>query len=138
MRETQDRSQCLLLVDDDEDIRLLLTDQLRSMGYEVCQATNGREALDIISRRRIDGMLVDVRMPVMDGWTMLEQLQERHALFPIIVMSADDPGKIAPTAREHGAQGYLPKPFSLSHVRDTCVRVFGALPSIRLAHDSLT
>ena len=110
MSEMQSRSRCILVVDNDEDIRLTLTDQLQAMGFEVCQAANGREALDILSRRTIDGMLVDVRMPVMDGWTMLEQLRQRQVHIPVIVMSADAPGETAPKAREYGAQGYLPKP----------------------------
>jgi len=129
MRETQNRSTCILVVDDDEDIRLTLTDQLLAMGFKVCQAANGREALDILSRRTIDGMLVDVRMPVMDGWTMLEQLHQRHAHIPVIVMSGDNPGETAPKAREYGAQGYLPKPYNFSHLQATCYRIFGEFPT---------
>jgi CheY-like chemotaxis protein len=135
MRETQNRSTCIL-VDDDEDIRLTLTDQLLAMGYEVYQATNGREALDIIlSRKTIDGMLMDVRMPVMDGWTMLAQLHQRHAHIPVIVMSADNPGETAPKAREFGAQGYLPKPFNFSHVQAACFRAFGERPPCSRLHN---
>ncbi len=129
MRETQNRSTCILVVDDDEDIRLTLTDQLLAMGYEVYQTTNGCEALDILSRRTIDGMFLDVRMPVMDGWTMLEQFHQRHAHIPVVVMSADNPGKTAPKAREYGAQGYLPKPYNFSHVQATYYRIFGELPT---------
>ena len=127
MRKTQDRSTCLLVVDDDEDIRLALTDQLQTMGFEVCQAADGREALDILSRRKIKGMLVDVRMPVMDGWTMLQQLDQQHAHIPTIVMSADDPGKTAPKAREYGAQAYLHKPFNFARVQAACFRAFREL-----------
>ena len=130
MRETQGQSTCLLVVDDDEDLRLGLTHQLLAMGYEVCQAANGREALSILSERTIDGMLVDIRMPVMDGWTMLEQLHHRHVHIPTIVMSADAPGEIVPKAREYGAQGYLPKPYSFSHLQATCRRVFGDHPTL--------
>lgn len=134
MRETQSESICILVVDDDEDIRLTLTDQLLAMGYEVYHATNGREALDILSRRTIDGMLVDIQMPVMDGWTMLAQLHQRHAHIPFVVMSADDPGTTAPKAREYGAQGYLPKPFNYSHVQATCYRMFGERPAYSRPH----
>jgi CheY-like chemotaxis protein len=88
------------MVVDDDDIRMALVDQLLAMGFEVIQATNGREALDMLSLRTIDGMLVDVQMPVMDGWTMLEQRHQRHSNIPIIVMSGGAPGKIAPKARE--------------------------------------
>lgn len=134
MGETQNWSKCILVVDDDEDIRLTLTDQLLAMGYEVCHAANGREALDMLSLRTIDGMLVDVQMPVMDGWIMLEQLHQRHVHIPVVVMSADHPGDTAPKAREYGAQGYLPKPFNYSHVEATCYRVFGELPAYSRLH----
>ena len=136
MRERPDRTACLLVVDDDDDIRFLLSEQLQTMGYEVCESSNGREALDLISRKTIDGMLVDVRMPIMDGWTLLERLQEQHVLFPIIVMSADGPDITAPLAREYGAAGYLPKPFTFSHLRTTCFRVFGELSPSRVRQDS--
>ncbi len=129
MRKTQNWSTCILVVDDDEDIRIAVTDQLLAMGFEVYQAANGRDALAMYSRRRIDGILLDVQMPVMDGWTMLEQLHRQGSRTPTIVMSAGDPGETAPKAREYGAQGYLPKPFNFSHLQTTCIRVFGELPA---------
>ncbi len=128
MQKDQVWATCIMVVDDDDDIRMALGDQLLALGYDVCRAANGREALDMLSLRTIDGMLVDVQMPVMDGWTMLEQLNQRHSGIPIIMMSAGAPGKVAPKAREYGAQGYLSKPFNFSHLQSACLRVFGELP----------
>lgn len=128
MSKKPDLASRILVVDDDEDIRQALVCQLLIMGYEVDQASNGCEALDIVSRGKIDGMLLDVRMPLMDGWTMLEQLHKRYLHIPTIVMSADAPGETAPKARDYGAQGYLPKPYNFSHLQTTCLRVFGELP----------
>ncbi len=88
----------------------------------------------MLSLREIDGILVDVQMPVMDGWTMLERLHQRHSDIPIIVMSAGAPGKIAPKAREYGAKGYLPKPFNFSHLQTTCGRVFGEAKAYLMPH----
>ena len=122
MKEIQTEATRILVVEDDDDIRMALIDQLLAMGFDVFQATNGREALDLLSLKTIDGVLVDVQMPMMDGWTMLEQLQRQHSHVPIIVMSAGVPGEIAPMARKYGAQGYLPKPFNFSHLQTTCNR----------------
>lgn len=129
MQKDQVWATCIMVVDDNEGIRMALGDLLLALGYEVCHAANGREALGMLSLRTIDGMLVDVQMPVMDGWTMLEQLQQRHSDIPIIVMSAGAPGKIAPKAREYGAQGYLSNPFNFSNLQSACLRVFGELPA---------
>lgn len=135
MRETQSRARCILVVvDDDEDIRLTLSDQFQAMGFEVCQATNGREALNILSGRTIDGMLMNIQMPMMDGWTMLEQLHRRHVHIPVILMSVSSPGETAPKARKYGTQGYLPKPFNSSHVQAACDRIFGELPAYSRLH----
>jgi two-component system, chemotaxis family, chemotaxis protein CheY len=102
----------VLLVDDDDAIRIAVSWALSDVGYCVTLAENGRAALDQIAASRPDLVLLDMRMPVMDGWEMAEryrQLPGPHA--PIVVMTAAH--DVQDRARQINADGYLAKPFDL-------------------------
>jgi CheY-like chemotaxis protein len=111
----------ILVVDDDEGILGFVTEALAEEGYEVLAARDGAEALEQASREPPDLILLDMRMPVMDGWQFTAAYRSRpgpHA--PIIVMTAarDAPG----IANEIHAQGCLPKPFTLTDLLDVAAR----------------
>ncbi len=115
----------LLVVDDNEDIHLLMEDRLETRGYGVIRATNGVEALDVLGMIPVDGVLLDIEMPVMDGLMLLRELQEQHIHVPVIVMSAgSDPQKFA-QAIELGAMDYLKKPIDTLLLIEKCERLFG-------------
>ena len=78
-----------LLVEDDSDLRELLTEMLESAGFSVEGATNGVEALDSLRRRRPTIVILDLMMPVMDGWQLRARMLEDEALadIPVIVVS---------------------------------------------------
>lgn len=81
----------ILVVDDDEAIREVLKMSLEMEGYPVMTATNGKEALDILSRSPNQGLiLLDLMMPVMNGWEFVEEFQkvEKYSNIPIILISA--------------------------------------------------
>jgi urea transport system substrate-binding protein len=104
-----------LVVDDDHDIgemvRLALTDE----GYEVVLAENGSEALNASLDDLVDIILLDMRMPIMDGWAFAEQYRSRPGpKAPVIVVTAARDA--AARAAEIDADGYLPKPFSLDEL----------------------
>jgi len=82
----------VLLVEDDLGTRELVTASLTASGYEVQVAANGREALDRLEHGPVDAILLDLRMPVMDGWQFLSTLREGHHWdeLPVIVMTAGD------------------------------------------------
>lgn len=100
----------LLVVDDDADLRAFLALALRGAGYRVEEAWNGEVALSAIRVERPALILLDMRMPVMDGWAFCAALRaEDPAPPPIVVMTAAaDPAKRAAEVR---ADGWLPKPF---------------------------
>lgn len=103
----------ILVVDDDESIRELITLALEDDGHEVIGAPEGETALGMIAEVQPDIILLDNRMPVMDGREFARRYQEletRTAAL-IILTAVDDPEK---TAAEMGADGYLPKPFDLN------------------------
>ena len=87
-------SETILVVDDDPQIRMALTDRLAAHGYKVYQAINGKEGLETIARHEIDLMLLDLRMPVMDGVFTWERMENGKTRFEYIAIA--DPGIALP------------------------------------------
>lgn len=102
----------VLVVDDDVDLLALVASVLREEGFEVSTAENGREALDAVSRGMPDLILLDMKMPVMNGWEFSREFRTRHGgAAPILVLSAADDAR--KRAAEIGADGLVSKPFEL-------------------------
>ena len=81
---------CILVIDDDAATREVLELTLSDEGYQVLQATNGAAALDLLSRHQPDVILLDTRMPIMDGWQFLEAYHQRsEPPVPIVGLTAD-------------------------------------------------
>jgi adenylate cyclase len=104
----------LLVVDDNELNRDMLTRRLERLGYKVSCAENGREALKKIKTESFDLLLLDIIMPVMDGFEVLEKLKAEPALreIPVIVLSASDQLDHVVRCIKRGAKDYLTKPFN--------------------------
>lgn len=105
-------SRRILVVDDDESIRELVDMALSSEGHQVMTAPHGRAALEVIAISPPDVILLDMKMPVMDGWEfarIYRQVPGQHA--PIVVVTAAQDA--ASRAAEVAADGHLPKPFDL-------------------------
>jgi adenylate cyclase len=109
-----DRGGSLLIVDDNELNRDLLVRRLEREGHEVAVASSGREALEILSNKTIDVVLLDIMMPEMNGYQLLQHLKSEDLLrhMPVIMLSAL--GEINHVIRciEMGAEDYLSKPFN--------------------------
>ena len=101
----------ILIVDDEESFRNVLTVILRKEGYEVEGATNGEEGLNKISNAAFDHVLCDIRMPQMDGLEFLRESQKAGAEAPVIMMSAFGTVDTAIEAMKLGAYDYISKPF---------------------------
>jgi two-component system cell cycle response regulator len=109
----------ILVVDDDLLNRLVLSTNLQEQGYEVATAENGRQALGILSRQPFDVVLLDLVMPELDGFQVLEQMKRDSAQreIPVIVISALDEMDSIIRCIEMGATDYLPKPFDAALLR---------------------
>jgi sigma-B regulation protein RsbU (phosphoserine phosphatase) len=120
-------------VDDNEANRALLTRHLRKQGYTVSLAENGRQALEKLRARAFDLVLLDVLMPEMNGYQVLETMKQDPLLrhIPVIMISALDDLEMLARCIEHGAEDYLSKPFDAVLLQ---ARIGGSLEKKRL-HD---
>jgi class 3 adenylate cyclase len=126
----------LLVVDDNEDNRYTLTRRLQREGYtDVVTAKDGREALELVRAQRFDLVLLDIMMPEVTGYQVLEQLKKDEALrhIPVIMISSLDELDSVIRCIELGAEDYLPKPFNPTLLR---ARIGACLEKKRL-HDEL-
>jgi DNA-binding response OmpR family regulator len=100
----------VLVVDDDSDVRALVTTLLGRAGYLVAEAENGRAALKALYEQRPDLVVLDVNMPDLDGWGTLERIRELSDV-PVIMLSARSEELEKVRALRAGADDYVTKPF---------------------------
>jgi len=115
----------ILIVADEDDIRDILTDHLTMVGFEVVTAANGVAGMEILRQSQINGILLDIEMPAMNGLTMLQQLQLQHAHIPVIMISTAQNNQKLETGLKTGAIDYILKPFNLELLTHKCQRLFG-------------
>jgi len=101
----------ILIVEDELRIRFLLRDYLAKEDFNVFEASNGEEGLFIFSTQKIDLVLLDIMMPIMNGLTMLEKLREVSTV-PVILLTAKGEEEDKLQGYDYGADDYMTKPFS--------------------------
>ena len=124
----------LLVVDDDPDVRDSLRRALGYAGYAVATAANGADALSSVSRSPVDLIILDVLMPMLDGFDTCRALRERGNATPVLVLTARDTVDDRVTGFEAGADDYLVKPFAL---RELLARVNALLRRTQPVRDVL-
>jgi CheY-like chemotaxis protein len=118
-----------LIVEDETDLRLMTRMILESRpGFEVLEAENGAEALTLLSNSEVDVMLLDIRLPDMEGWDILARLSEqgRFPDLPVVMVSAHSTPSTAERAIREGVKAYVTKPFTSDELFDALAR---ALPA---------
>jgi len=110
----------ILVVEDDPSILEMVVQILQDEGYPVVSATNGADGLAETNRTRPSLILLDMRMPRMDGWEFAAALRARGIAAPIVVMTAAENAK--KWADEIGAEGYVSKPFHFPELLETVER----------------
>ena len=106
----------ILVVDDEENMRWVLKRALEKSGYEVITSSRGDHALKFLASRPVDLVLLDLKMPGMDGISVLRELRQRNVLVPILLLTAYATVPTAVEATKLGATDYLRKPFDLEDV----------------------
>jgi len=105
----------ILIVDDNGVVQDILR-QFFEGRYTVQTASNASQALSLIVRMKPDVVLLDVKMPGLDGLSLLKSLRDTGVTTPIFVMTGYDSLQVAQDALNSGANAYLPKPFDLLHL----------------------
>jgi two-component system chemotaxis response regulator CheY len=115
----------ILTVDDSAAMRQMVEVTLTSAGYDVAQAKDGREALDIAHNTRFDLVITDVNMPEMDGLTLVRELRGlpsyRHT--PLLVLTTEGTTQRKMEGRDAGATGWIVKPFNPEKLLATVAKV---------------
>jgi CheY-like chemotaxis protein len=119
--------QYILVVDDDDDFREALAEILTSAGYPAEQAENGEVALRRIGEEAPGVVLLDLKMPVLDGWGVVDRMRKdpRTAHIPILILSAYG---FEWESELLGAQGFIPKSVGMEEILDKVRRVAGPPP----------
>ena len=111
MADQSERRRSILVVEDDADIRKMVCESLEEEGYRTTGAANGAQGLASVDAERPELVLLDLNMPICDGWAFARGMLERRATVPTVVMTAAAKDSI--NLKELGASALLSKPFSL-------------------------
>jgi len=109
----QGEKQVVLVVDDDHHQRNLMTDLLKPLGFDVLQAQDATTALGILENSHVDLVLLDVKMPEIDGWTMVKQLRKNDHIMPVLMVSANARDAESAQSAKGYHNGYIAKPVNL-------------------------
>jgi two-component system response regulator PilR (NtrC family) len=107
----------ILIVDDDREIRDILSKMLAHMDFEVALASDGSEALDLFLLKPFDLILTDLRMPRMDGWTLAFHVKSKAPDTPIVLMTGDEKNQIMPGLEGSCVDIVMFKPFRLEEIK---------------------
>ncbi len=108
----------VLVVDDDQAVRSLVSELLRDAGYEVIEAEDGHSALALVADRDVDVVVSEITMPDLNGIELLRTLREREQDVPVLLMTGGPARETVIEAVELGALRYLVKPVSPERLRD--------------------
>ncbi len=106
----------ILVVEDEDRIRSMIAKYLISEGYQVIEASNGEEAIERVDNLSIDLVILDVMMPVMDGWSCLRAIREDNETVPVIMLTARGEEKDKLFGFDLGVDDYVTKPFSIKEL----------------------
>ena len=110
----------ILVADDEMSIRLLYSEELKEEGYDVYLASNGKEALEIVEKVPLDLVILDIKMPEMDGIEALRQIKERRPALPVLLSTAY--GEYKQDFATWASDEYLVKSSDLEDLRSTVKR----------------
>ncbi|KAA0565952.1 MULTISPECIES: response regulator [Bacillaceae] len=107
----------ILIVDDQFGIRILLNEVLQKEGYQTFQAANGIQALEIVDQHSPDLVLLDMKIPGMDGIEILKRMKQKDADIRVIIMTAYGELDMIQEAKDLGALTHFAKPFDIDDIR---------------------
>jgi len=123
VNEIGERMKKILIVDDDLDLQFLLKNLLKKRGFEITGATNGFDALDFIEENQPEIVLLDIKIPGMNGIEVLKKIMRINSNLPVIMMSSVSNIKQAALAKKLGAISFITKPFDYRKLFETLMKV---------------
>jgi DNA-binding NtrC family response regulator len=115
----------VLVVDDDERIRSLLVDTLSALGYTSLGAKNGEEALSLLETEKLNLVVTDVRMPKVNGLSLLKNIKTKDPLMPVLIITGYNFAYTKEQVLESGADGFLAKPFRIGKIEELIQKALG-------------
>lgn len=117
----------ILAVDDSASMRQMVSFTLKGAGYEVVEAADGKQALDAARQKRVDLVLTDVNMPVMDGITLIKELRglPNYKFTPMLMLTTESADHKKAEGKAAGATGWIVKPFNPDQLLATIKKVMG-------------
>jgi two-component system chemotaxis response regulator CheY len=115
----------ILTIDDSKTMRDMLMLTLSSNGFEVLQAVDGLDGLDVLGRETVDVVITDINMPKLDGYGVIQHMRERPEYddLPILVLTTESDQEKKERARKLGATGFIIKPFNPTGLVDVLRKV---------------
>jgi len=113
----------ILVVDDDEELQRMLRLAFEAKGYRVEKALDGLAAVDFLKVHRVDLTVLDLFLPSMDGWAVLEQMKCFPRRPPVVVMSGVSDVNVTPRIFREGVEAFVAKPFQLGTLINTCAEL---------------
>jgi len=113
----------ILVVDDEEALRTVLSSELVSEGYQVESASDGDEAISIVQSKQFDLVLLDIKMPKVDGFEVLKFIKKSYPQLKVIMLTAFADLKNAIESKKLGAEDFISKPYDLVDLLTTIERV---------------
>ncbi len=118
-----DKRRKVLVVDDQESMRILLQDLLEAIGYGVALAGGGQQALQLLSSDSFDLVLSDLNMPGMDGTALLKEIKKRYPELPVVIITGYGTFHTEKRVMREGASGYISKPCTLAKIEKTLASI---------------
>jgi DNA-binding NtrC family response regulator len=113
----------LLVVDDEEALRTVLSSELTTEGYDVQAAADGQEAISELEKGTFDLVLLDIKMPRMNGFEVLKYVKEKHPKTKVVMLTGFADLKNALESKKLGAEDFVSKPYDLVDLLTTIERV---------------
>ena len=114
----------ILIVEDDKDIKDVLVEALSRWGYQTVTVENGRQGLEMFRADSFGLIITDIRMPIMDGLTMLKMIKKENSFIPVIVITGYPSVKSAVESLMEGADYYIVKPIPLDDLQAKIIKSF--------------
>src|SRR5437867_5313032 len=113
----------ILVVDDEEALRTVLSSELNSGGYDVTTASDGDETIASVQNKKFDLVLLDIKMPKVDGFEVLKFIKKTSPTVKVIMLTGFADLKNAIESKKHGAEDFVSKPYDLVDLLTTIERV---------------